>query len=105
VTAGVLHQLVLFGAKISAAYPENRHRSLAGHQGVVVMFDADTGAHTGVLHIGEVTARRTAAATAVATVTLARHDSRVLALIGAGEQASHHLAALLDCIRIEQVRV
>jgi ornithine cyclodeaminase/alanine dehydrogenase-like protein (mu-crystallin family) len=105
VMAGVLHEPVLFGAKISAVYPENRKRSFAGHQGVVVLFDADTGAPTGVLHGGEVTARRTAAATAVATVTLARHDSRVLALIGAGEQASHHLAALLDCLHIDEVRV
>ena len=105
VMAGVLQESVLFGAKISAVYPENRHRGLAGHQGIVVVFDADTGAPAGVLHGGEVTARRTAAATAVATRALARQDSRVLALIGAGEQASHHLEALLDCLHIEQVRV
>jgi ornithine cyclodeaminase/alanine dehydrogenase-like protein (mu-crystallin family) len=105
VMAGVLQQPVLFGAKISAVYPENRHRGLAGHQGVVVVFDSDTGAPTGVLHGGEITGRRTAAATAVATVALARPRARILALIGAGEQASHHLAALLDCLPIEQVRI
>jgi ornithine cyclodeaminase/alanine dehydrogenase-like protein (mu-crystallin family) len=105
VMAGALHEPVLFGAKISAVYPENRHRGLAGHQGVVVVFDSETGAPAGVLHGGEVTARRTAAATAVATRALARPESRVLALIGAGEQAGHHLQALLDCLRIEQVRV
>jgi len=105
VMAGVLHEPVLFGAKISAVYPENRHRGLAGHQGLVVLFDSETGAPSGVLHGGEVTARRTAAATAVATRALARPESRVLALIGAGEQASHHLGALLDCLPIEQVRV
>jgi ornithine cyclodeaminase/alanine dehydrogenase-like protein (mu-crystallin family) len=105
VMAGALHEPVLFGAKISAVYPENRHRGRPGHQGVVVVFDSETGAPAGVLHGGEVTARRTAAATAVATRALARPESRVLALIGAGEQASHHLQALLDCLRIEQVRV
>jgi ornithine cyclodeaminase/alanine dehydrogenase-like protein (mu-crystallin family) len=105
VMAGVLDEPVLFGAKISAVYPENRYRGLAGHQGVVVVFDPDTGAPAGVLHGGEVTARRTAAATAVATRALARPESRVLALIGAGEQASHHLEALLDCLSVEQVRV
>jgi ornithine cyclodeaminase/alanine dehydrogenase-like protein (mu-crystallin family) len=105
VMAGVLQEPMLFGAKISAVYPENRHHGLAGHQGVIVVFDPDTGAPSGVLHGGEVTARRTAAATAVATRALSRPDSRVLALIGAGEQASHHLAALLDCLRLEQVRV
>jgi ornithine cyclodeaminase/alanine dehydrogenase-like protein (mu-crystallin family) len=105
VMAGVLDEPVLFGAKISAVYPENRHRALAGHQGVVVVFDPETGAPLGMLHGGEVTARRTAAATAVATRALARPDSRVLALIGAGEQAYHHLGALLDCLPFEQVRV
>lgn len=105
VMAGVMEAPVVFGAKISAVYPENRDRGLAGHQGVVVVFDPHTGAPAGVLHGGEVTARRTAAATAVATRALARSESRILTLVGAGEQASHHLGALLACLRIEQVRV
>ncbi|MBV8143826.1 MAG: ornithine cyclodeaminase family protein [Gammaproteobacteria bacterium] len=105
VMAGVLHEPVLFGAKISAVYPENRRRGLAGHQGMVLVFDQETGAPAGILHGGEVTARRTAAATAVATRALARADSRVLALIGTGEQASHHLEALVDCLPIERVRI
>ena len=105
VMAGVVHRPTLFGAKISAVYPENRHRGLPGHQGLVVVFDSDTGAPIGILNGGEITARRTAAATAVATVALARRDVRVVALIGAGEQASHHLAALLECLRIKEVRI
>jgi ornithine cyclodeaminase len=103
--AGVMHEPILFGAKISSVYPQNRYRGLAGHSGVVIVFDQATGRPTGVLHGGELTARRTAAATAVATRALARPNSRVLGLIGAGEQASHHLEALVDCLRIEQVRV
>ncbi len=105
VMTGVLQEPLLFGAKVSAVYPENRQRRLAGHQGIVVVFDPVTGTPVGVLHGGEITARRTAAATAVATATLARPDSSVVALLGAGEQASHHLAALLDCLRIREVRV
>jgi ornithine cyclodeaminase/alanine dehydrogenase-like protein (mu-crystallin family) len=105
VMVGVMAEPVLFGAKISAVYPENRRRGLAGHQGIVVVFDPYTGAPMGVLDGGEVTARRTAAATAVATRVLARSDSRVLTLIGAGVQARHHLGALLDCLPFEQVRV
>jgi ornithine cyclodeaminase/alanine dehydrogenase-like protein (mu-crystallin family) len=105
VMAGVLQESVLFGAKIIAVYPENHQRGRAGHQGIVVVFDPDTGAPAGVLHGGEVTARRTAAATAVATRTLARADSRTLTLIGTGEQAHHHLEALLDCMQFERVRI
>lgn len=104
VMAGVMHQPIAYGAKISAVYPENRYRGFAGH-GIVVVFDPNTGCPIGVLHGGELTARRTAAATAVATRTLARANSRVLALIGAGEQARHHIEALVDCLRIEEVRV
>ena len=103
--AGVMDDPILLGAKISAVYPENRLRGLSGHHGVVVVFDADSGTPVGVLHGGEITARRTAAASAVATRALARRDSGVLALIGAGEQASHHLEALLDCLTIREVRV
>jgi ornithine cyclodeaminase/alanine dehydrogenase-like protein (mu-crystallin family) len=105
VMAGVLHEPLLLGAKISAVFPDNRRRGLAGHNGAVILFDADTGSLAGLLHGGEITARRTAAATAVATSALARRNSRVLALIGAGEQASHHLEALLDCIAFEEVRI
>ncbi len=105
VMAGVLHQPLLYGAKILAVYPENRLRGLAGHNGMVVVFDPDTGLPMGVLHGGELTARRTAAATAVATRALARANSRVLALAGAGEQAAHHLEALLACLQLEEVRV
>jgi alanine dehydrogenase len=105
VMAGVLQESVLFGAKIIAVYPENHQRGRPGHQGIVVVFDPETGAPAGVLHGGEVTARRTAAATAVATRTLARAESRILTLIGTGEQAHHHLEALLDCMPFEQVRI
>jgi alanine dehydrogenase len=85
--------------------PQNRHRGLSGHHGAVILFDSDTGRLLAVLHGGEITARRTAAATAVATRTLARRNSRILALIGAGEQADHHLDALLQCMSIEEVRI
>jgi ornithine cyclodeaminase/alanine dehydrogenase-like protein (mu-crystallin family) len=105
VMAGVLQKPLLVGAKISAVMPENRYRGLPGHHGAVVLMDSDTGRLVAVLHGGEITARRTAAATAVATRTLARRNSRVLALIGSGEQASHHLDALLQCMPIEEVRI
>jgi ornithine cyclodeaminase/alanine dehydrogenase-like protein (mu-crystallin family) len=105
VMAGVLHSPMLVGAKVSAVMPDNRHRGISGHHGSVILFDSDTGRVLAVLHGGEITARRTAAATAVATRTLARRNSRVLALIGAGEQADHHLDALLQCMSIEEVRI
>ena len=46
------------------------------------------------LHAGEITAIRTAAASAVATDALARPDARRLAILGYGEQAETHARAM-----------
>jgi ornithine cyclodeaminase/alanine dehydrogenase-like protein (mu-crystallin family) len=54
---------------------------------------------------GEITAIRTAAASAVATETLARRDARTLAILGYGEQAETHARALRLVRDIETVGV
>jgi len=51
----------------------------------------------------EITARRTAAATALAAQYLAKTDARTLAMIGCGVQARYHVEALLGVRRIESV--
>jgi ornithine cyclodeaminase/alanine dehydrogenase-like protein (mu-crystallin family) len=51
----------------------------------------------------EITARRTAAATALAAKYLARPESRTLAMIGCGVQARYHVEALWDVLPIETV--
>src|SRR5918994_4003153 len=51
----------------------------------------------------EITARRTAAATALAAKYLARPESRTLALIGCGVQARYHVEALRDVVPLEVV--
>jgi ornithine cyclodeaminase/alanine dehydrogenase-like protein (mu-crystallin family) len=51
----------------------------------------------------EITARRTAAATALAAKYLAKPGSRALAMIGCGVQAAYHVEALLDIAPIELV--
>jgi ornithine cyclodeaminase len=57
------------------------------------------------VHAGEITAIRTAAASAVATDALARADACRLAILGYGEQAATHARALLKVRRIRAVRV
>src|SRR5580692_11344973 len=56
-----------FGAKLISVFPENFARGVQSHQGLVILFDPETGAPVCVLHAGEITAIRTAAASAVAT--------------------------------------
>ncbi len=58
-----------------------------------------------VLHAGEITAIRTAAASAVATDALARKDARRLALLGYGEQAATHARAIGKVRNLESIVV
>lgn len=83
-----------FGAKIVSVFPGNVARGGMSHQGVVVMFDPATGAPAAVVDAGELTAIRTAAASAAATLALARADAADLAVLGTGEQARRHVEAI-----------
>lgn len=83
-----------FGAKLISVFPENFDRGRPSHQGLIVIFDPKSGAPVCVVDAGQVTAIRTAAASAVATEALARPGPARLALLGYGEQAAQHLRAL-----------
>ena len=87
-----------FGAKLVSVYPDNFARGWRSHQGVIALFDPDSGAPAGIVEAGEVTAIRTAAASAAATDALARPDASRLAILGYGEQAARHIEAL-RCVR------
>jgi ornithine cyclodeaminase len=102
---GALGENAVFGAKLVSVYPENFAKGRQSHQGVVVLFDPDSGAPVCVVHAGEITAIRTAAASAVATDALARKDAERLAILGYGEQAATHARALTKVRSIRAVRV
>ncbi|HXA40978.1 MAG TPA: ornithine cyclodeaminase family protein [Phenylobacterium sp.] len=91
---GALGERAMFGAKLISVFPENFAKGAQSHQGVVVLFDSESGAPICVVHAGEVTAIRTAAASAVATDALARADAMRLAILGYGEQALTHARAI-----------
>ncbi len=105
VMPGALGERSAFGAKIISVFAGNAATGRQSHQGVVVLFEAKTGAPVCVVDAGEITAIRTAAASAVATNALARADARRLALLGCGEQAATHLRAIAKVRRIERVTV
>ena len=102
---GALGEDSAFGAKLVSVYPENFGKGRQSHQGLVVLFEPQTGEPVCVVHAGEITAIRTAAASAVATDALARQDARRLAILGYGEQAAAHARALLKVRAIQAVRV
>jgi ornithine cyclodeaminase len=94
-----------FGAKLISVFSDNFAKGIQSHQGVVVLFDPETGAPVCIADAGEVTAIRTAAASAVATDALARRDARHLAILGYGEQATTHARAIPKVRAIESIVV
>ena len=105
VMPGALGEHAPFGAKIVSVYPENFAAGRQSHQGVIVLFEPESGAPVCVVHAGEVTAIRTAAASAVATDALARPEASQLAILGYGEQARAHLRAIAQVRPIEKALV
>jgi len=91
---GALGEAEAYGAKLISVYPDNFDRGLPSHQGLVILFDPDSGAPVCVVDASAVTAIRTAAASAVATDALARPEARRLAILGYGEQAETHARAI-----------
>src|SRR5271165_255558 len=102
---GAMGAHAVFGAKLISVFQDNFAKGVQSHQGVVVLFDPESGAPVCVVHAGEITAIRTAAASAVATDALARKDSRRLALLGYGEQAESHARAIQKVRDLESVVV
>ena len=96
----------LFAAKVNANFPDNPGlRGLPAIQGIVALFDASDGFPLALLDSIEITAARTAAATAVAARHLARPGSSTAAICGCGTQGRAQLAALVRVLPIESVKV
>lgn len=91
--------------KVVSLYPRNPGRSLAYIQAAVLVLEPDTGRAQALLEGGSLTAIRTGAASGAAIDVLARADSRVLAVIGAGTQARTQLEAACTVRSIERVFV
>ena len=94
-----------FGAKLVSVFPGNVARGGMSHQGLIVTFDRESGAPSAVVDAGEVTAIRTAAASAAATQALARGDADHLAVLGTGEQAQRHILAIRAVRPLQRVTI
>jgi ornithine cyclodeaminase len=92
-----------WGLKVVNIYPDNPKRGLDAHQGVVLLFDGESGETKAIMNASAITAIRTAAVSGVATRLLAREDASVLAVLGAGVQARSHLQAMSCAMRTERV--
>jgi ornithine cyclodeaminase/alanine dehydrogenase-like protein (mu-crystallin family) len=77
-----------FGIKTVAVFPGNTKLGLPSVNASYALFDANTGLLLAHMDGSELTARRTAAASALAASFLARQDAQHLLLVGAGRVAS-----------------
>lgn len=75
------------GLKTVTVMPENGEKGLPSVQGTYLLFDADNGSALALMDAGELTTRRTAAASALAASYLARKDASKMLMVGAGAMA------------------
>jgi ornithine cyclodeaminase/alanine dehydrogenase-like protein (mu-crystallin family) len=94
-----------YGVKIVNIAPGNARRNLPGLHSTYLLFDARSGVPLAQIDGDQITARRTAAASALAGSFLARANARHLLLVGAGQVARLLPAAWRSVRPIEQVSV
>lgn len=106
VKAGYLHTGPYFAVKIASGFLDNAQLGLPNSDGMVLMFEARTGAVAGLLlDHGYITDLRTGAAGAVAAKHLGRATVETVAVIGSGAQARYQIRSLALVKKFREVRV
>jgi ornithine cyclodeaminase len=93
------------GIKIVSVFVDNPAKGLPAVPSTVLLVDAENGFVKALMNGTVLTQIRTGAASGAATDLLARHDSKVGALFGAGGQAEFQLEAMITARTLEEVRV
>lgn len=84
------------GLKSGGYWPGNADKGLTNHQSTIFLFNPDNGKLRALVGGNYLTAVRTAAASSVSIAHLARKDSKVLGMVGAGHQSTFQLRAALE---------
>ncbi|WP_034421827.1 ornithine cyclodeaminase family protein [Thermanaerosceptrum fracticalcis] len=98
IKSGYLEEQEALGFKAGGFWVNNKDKGLTNHQSTMVLFDPATGQPQALVAANFVTKIRTAALGALGLKYLARPDSRVLAVIGAGLQGRNQLEAALKIL-------
>lgn len=94
-----------YGIKVVSDFYRNGERGMPRMTALVALFDGETGAPRTVMEAAYLTDLRTGAGTGLAARFLARPDSRVLAVIGAGRVARNQIEALATALDLETVLI
>ncbi|XP_046687605.1 ketimine reductase mu-crystallin-like [Homalodisca vitripennis] len=95
----------IFGFKVVSSFPKNIERGLPSINGLITLLDSETGRVKMMLEANEITAWRTAAASAVATKHMYKGEKKVLAILGAGVQGKSHALAMQHLFQFSEVRI
>lgn len=93
------------GIKVVTHFPDNSEHSLPTQQGSYLLLDGKSGRPLASMDAPALTARRTAAASALAAKYLARPDAERLLMVGTGALAPHLIEAHASVRPIKQVVV
>lgn len=96
---GYLPEIEMAGVKWVAVYGHNKKKyNIPSLSSLMILNDVETGYPIAVMEAGLITAIRTATASGVSAKYLARKDSEVLGLIGAGEQGRYNVEVLYSVL-------
>ncbi len=106
IKTGHIHGNPYYAVKMVSGFPGNTELGLPANGGMVVAFEASTGAPTAfLLDNGLITDIRTAAAGALAAKHLARREVHRVAVIGTGGQARYQAEMLARVRAFRELRV
>ena len=91
--------------KLVSVFHGNTQLGIPSHQALICLFDPHTGTPLSFMDGNSITALRTAGAAALSTRLLARTDSKVLAIVGAGVQGHAHLKMLPHVRPFSEIRI
>lgn len=96
---------IALGVKVGTVFPGNAEKNLPAVYGSYILLDACTGQPIAFMDGTEITLRRTAAASALASRYLSRKDSRRLLMVGTGKLAPHMIVAHAVARNITDVEI
>ena len=91
--------------KIVSVFGDNPQKGLPVINGLVLVLDSETGIPRALMDGTRLTALRTGAGAGAAAKYLARPDSSIMAMFGAGGQAPDQIAAVLAVRPVNEVRI
>jgi len=106
IKSGYIEAQDALGFKAGGFWAGNKDKGLPNHQSVIMLFHPSTGQPQALIAANFVTKIRTAAIGAIGCKYLARPDSRILTVIGAGQQGINQLEATLKILPdIEEIYI